>query len=243
MRDAGKIEESWGCSSAGRAPRSQRGGQRFDPAQLHQIPSASELRKSLTEEVLHFLEQAGRGGLIVHGEGFRELGDQFALCAAQLSGDLDQHLDDQVAFASFIQEGNAAPAHAQLASALGSLGDLHGDRAVDSGHFELCAERGLREADGNDAVEVVAVALEEIVRPYGEDYVEIAFRSAGTSGIAFAGVADTRTVFDAGRDFYVELDFSGGAAFATACGQGSEMTEPAPLHAPQVRATEKKPCW
>ena len=26
-----------GCSSAGRAPRSQRGGQRFDPAQLHQI--------------------------------------------------------------------------------------------------------------------------------------------------------------------------------------------------------------
>src|SRR5207302_1129664 len=24
-----------GCSSAGRAPRSQRGGQRFDPAQLH----------------------------------------------------------------------------------------------------------------------------------------------------------------------------------------------------------------
>src|ERR1035438_2314890 len=27
---------SWGCSSAGRAPRSQRGGQRFDPAQLHQ---------------------------------------------------------------------------------------------------------------------------------------------------------------------------------------------------------------
>src|SRR5271163_1874810 len=25
-----------GCSSAGRAPRSQRGGQRFDPAQLHQ---------------------------------------------------------------------------------------------------------------------------------------------------------------------------------------------------------------
>src|ERR1700693_3738159 len=26
----------WGCSSAGRAPRSQRGGHRFDPGQLHQ---------------------------------------------------------------------------------------------------------------------------------------------------------------------------------------------------------------
>ena len=34
---ADKIRKSWGCSSAGRAPRSQRGGQRFDPAQLHQL--------------------------------------------------------------------------------------------------------------------------------------------------------------------------------------------------------------
>ncbi len=35
---------SWGCSSAGRAPRSQRGGQRFDPAQLHhtQHPATSK---------------------------------------------------------------------------------------------------------------------------------------------------------------------------------------------------------
>jgi hypothetical protein len=33
-----------GCSSAGRAPRSQRGGQRFDPAQLHQRISSK--RKS-----------------------------------------------------------------------------------------------------------------------------------------------------------------------------------------------------
>ena len=35
---AAKLVKSWGCSSAGRAPRSQRGGQRFDPAQLHQFP-------------------------------------------------------------------------------------------------------------------------------------------------------------------------------------------------------------
>ena len=38
---ADKINKSWGCSSAGRAPRSQRGGQRFDPAQLHQYSPAS----------------------------------------------------------------------------------------------------------------------------------------------------------------------------------------------------------
>ena len=27
----------WGCSSAGRAPALQAGGQRFDPANLHQM--------------------------------------------------------------------------------------------------------------------------------------------------------------------------------------------------------------
>lgn len=33
------INGPWGISSAGRAPRSQRGGQRFDPAMLHQDAS------------------------------------------------------------------------------------------------------------------------------------------------------------------------------------------------------------
>ena len=31
-----RCEPEWGCSSAGRAPALQAGGQRFDPAQLHQ---------------------------------------------------------------------------------------------------------------------------------------------------------------------------------------------------------------
>jgi hypothetical protein len=31
------VRDGWGCSSAGRAPALQAGGQRFDPAQLHQI--------------------------------------------------------------------------------------------------------------------------------------------------------------------------------------------------------------
>ena len=39
-----------GCSSAGRAPRSQRGGQRFDPAQLHQI--VLEIREFIWGAVL-----------------------------------------------------------------------------------------------------------------------------------------------------------------------------------------------
>ena len=37
------VPKDWGCSSAGRAPALQAGGQRFDPAQLHQF--ASERRR------------------------------------------------------------------------------------------------------------------------------------------------------------------------------------------------------
>ncbi|CCF20816.1 hypothetical protein NT26_3890 [Pseudorhizobium banfieldiae] len=33
------VPKDWGCSSAGRAPALQAGGQRFDPAQLHHLLS------------------------------------------------------------------------------------------------------------------------------------------------------------------------------------------------------------
>src|SRR5438309_3733350 len=48
-RNAVKIERhsnKWGCSSAGRAPRSQRGGHRFDPGQLHQTAKISSQEPS-----------------------------------------------------------------------------------------------------------------------------------------------------------------------------------------------------
>jgi hypothetical protein len=35
------VCDGWGCSSAGRAPALQAGGQRFDPAQLHQFTLVS----------------------------------------------------------------------------------------------------------------------------------------------------------------------------------------------------------
>ena len=40
---------TWGYSSAGRAPALHAGGQRFDPAYLHQISWLSELVDSISE--------------------------------------------------------------------------------------------------------------------------------------------------------------------------------------------------
>ena len=37
LEGTGSAQERWGFSSAGRAPALQAGGQRFDPANLHQM--------------------------------------------------------------------------------------------------------------------------------------------------------------------------------------------------------------
>ena len=58
---ADKIRESWGCSSAGRAPRSQRGGQRFDPAQLHHdSPRISRSSRLVSQNQKHCRSAANR---------------------------------------------------------------------------------------------------------------------------------------------------------------------------------------
>ena len=36
LKEKRSLREAWGCSSAGRAPALQAGGQEFDPPHLHQ---------------------------------------------------------------------------------------------------------------------------------------------------------------------------------------------------------------
>ena len=52
------------------------------------------------------------------------------------------------------------------------------------------AQRGLGKADGDYAVQVVAIALEEFMLPDSEHHIEIARGRAGSPSVAFAGVAD-----------------------------------------------------
>src|SRR6185369_11952180 len=58
--------------------------------------------------------------------------------------------------------------------------------AVERRHLNLAAERHRREVHGNLAEEVHAVAAEERVLTHVHDDVEVAGRSAGGAGFAFA---------------------------------------------------------
>ncbi len=47
------MNDKWGYSSAGRAPALHAGGQRFDPAYLHQLSSLSKLSENREESHKH----------------------------------------------------------------------------------------------------------------------------------------------------------------------------------------------
>jgi hypothetical protein len=92
-----------------------------------------------------------------------------------------------------VEERNAAAAHAQFLAARRAFGNLEGDRAVDAGNLDFGAQSGLGKADGDDAAQVVAVALKKLMRRTestrrGRPW------AAGAAGIAFAGVADAGSV-------------------------------------------------
>ena len=74
-----------------------------------------------------------------------------------------------------------------------------------AGHDDLAAERERREVHRHLAVQVVAVALEELVILHVHDDVEIAGRAAGRAVLALAVEAQPLPGRDAGRDLDGEL--------------------------------------
>ena len=123
------------------------------------------LVRLLAEDLFDLAEEAAGGWGVFDGDGFGELPQELLLLLGELGGRLHADFDDEVALAVGVQVGNALAAQLELLAALRAFGDLDGFDAFERVDLELGAERGLREADGNDAVEVVAIALEELVRP------------------------------------------------------------------------------
>lgn len=170
----------------------------------------------LTEEIFHFVEEAAGGGLVVNGHGLLELLDQLALRLGELAGDLDDNLHDHVAASGFVEMGNAFAAQLDLFAALRAFRNSQRDFAVDALDFNFVAEDGLGNADGDDAMEIVAMALKESVRLDGEYDVEITVLAVEAPGIALAGVANASAIFNAGGNFDLEFEVSGDAGFTTA---------------------------
>ena len=120
----------------------------------------------LAEQVFHLLDQSWRRWLVVYVHGFSQLGHQFALRTAQFLGNLHYDVNDQIAMSAFVQIRNTSSAHANLAPALRAFRNPDGDWSVDARNFKFRTHGCLREADWNDAVQIVTVALKEVMRAH-----------------------------------------------------------------------------
>ena len=115
------------------------------------------------------------------------------------------------------QHRHALALEAELPAVLRAFGHLDaGLRAVERRHLERAAERRRGHRDRHLAVEVGAVALEELVRLDRQEDVEIAGRAAAQAGLALVGEADAGAVLDAGRDVDRQRLLLGDAALAGA---------------------------
>ena len=130
-----------------------------------------------------------------------ELLQQVPLALGEMPGRLDGDLDVHVAAGGAAQDREALAAQAELVAGLGACGNFHlRAAAVDGGHLHIAAKRGLRHGQGDAAVDVGAVPLEDLVRGDGDVHEEVAGWGSSGAGLALAGQADTGAFLDAGGD-------------------------------------------
>src|SRR5207253_4955534 len=123
---------------------------------------------------------------------------------ALVLGQLDRRLDADVA----VEVAGIARAHAldplaaqaERLAVLGALGQLDLGLAAERRHLDRSAERRTRHRDRDGAMQVVAVALEDLVRLHPDLDVEIAVRPAVRSRLAVAARSDPHAFVDAGRE-------------------------------------------
>src|SRR5271167_324301 len=161
-------------------------------------PSTFTYPRVLREHLLHLVEQATGGRGVLDGQRLSELAQQLFLNARELFGCLDGYLHDEIAASALVEVGHTLGAETKLLPALRAFGNLQHGRAFKRGYLHLSAERGLRERDGQDTVQVIAIALKELVRLNREHDVKIAGRPAEAAGIALALIPDAGSFFDSG---------------------------------------------
>src|SRR3984885_14348909 len=128
-----------------------------------------------------------------------KLGQKLALAPREILRRLDNELHEQVARIAGAQHWHALAAQPQLAPRLGAF--RHADPglgSIERPDVEFAPQRGLNHRDRHAAIEVGAIALEERVRLYGEENIEIARRTAAHPRLALAGQADASAVLDTG---------------------------------------------
>src|SRR5580693_515138 len=100
-----------------------------------------------------------------------------------------------------IESRHAFAAYAKRGSRLRALRNLQLVFPLERRNRNFGAKSGLRERDGNHAMQIVALALKESMLFDVQHNVQIARGSAERSRFTKAGETDARAIFDAGGHF------------------------------------------
>ena len=151
-------------------------------------------------------EDAFFAGVVLLAERLGELAKQFLLLCVQVLRGFDEDGDDEVAASFGVYVGDSLAAKGEGGARLSSLGDLVLlGLAAEDRDIDLSTQRCLGEADGNVAVEVVAVTSEDLVilDSYLDD--EVAVVAAVSAGRALSAQDYSLHRVDTCRDRYLEL--------------------------------------
>jgi hypothetical protein len=173
------------------------------PLQKQCRPEGRRYSKSASgEDVFDFVEERGVAfdGAVFDFDDAVQLLEERLLFSRELGRNDDAHVDVEVAFAA-VGIGQAFAFAAEKSAGLRAFGN--GELfvfAADGGNENFGAESGLRNGDGDVAIEIGAAALEVGMVLHFEENVEVAGNAAVGSLLTFAGDAEAHAVVDAGRN-------------------------------------------
>src|SRR5271157_278535 len=179
----------------------------------------------LLKDLFHLVQQRAADGLVLHRGRGSQLLQQFALPLAELGRGLHFHLDMQVTAPSAIEHWHAFTTRLERCARLRTLGHLQRVLAVEGWHADLGAQRRLRKRNRHQAVQILAVALEEGMLFGVQHHVEIAGGATVKSRLAFAGIQNARAFLNARRhvDLHRALARDASMTFALVAGIDNQL--------------------
>src|SRR6202161_4020386 len=99
-----------------------------------------------------------------------------------------------------VEMRNTLPPQAVLLARLRALVDAQRSVSFERRYLDLIAQRNLRKGDKNDAMKIIAVAFEELMRLYRHHDIKVSLRATAAPRVPFALVADAGSIFHASRD-------------------------------------------
>jgi hypothetical protein len=166
--------------------------------------SIGRLPLEVSDNAIH--ETFAFGGDVLFIE-FGQLTQEFLLTFAELLGNFDDGLDQEIAFGTGVWIGHALASQSKHGSALRAVGDLEGFATIEGWDFDRGAECGLAERDGQLQDQVVSIPFEDWVGFDVDEAVGIAAGTTVRAGLTFPLESHAHVVIDTGRDFDFEFDF------------------------------------